>query len=100
MKKRTQEQWQTLITDYEESGLTITAFCDEQKICRKHFGERRKQLLNQATIKSNASFVPIALPPQHDRSMLTLQQGNNLVLKIPLSVSPNWLAEFIQQLQA
>jgi len=39
MKKRSPEQWQRLITEYEASGLTMTIFCDNHEICRKHFGE-------------------------------------------------------------
>jgi len=98
MEKRNPEQWQTLISDYEESGLTMTAFCAKQEICRKHFGKRRKQL-NQKNLKSTSSFVPAALPARHDKPMLELHQGKTIVIKIPLSVSPTWLAELVHQLQ-
>jgi len=99
MEKRNPEQWQALILHYEASGLTMTAFCADQKICRKHFGKRRRQVLNQANTKPASSFVPVTLPVIRDNPMLELQQTNALVLKIPLSVSPTWLAELVQQLQ-
>jgi len=98
MEKRNPEQWQALILQYEASGLTMTAFCVKQEICRKHFGKRRKQL-NRENLKSTSSFVPVALPARHDKPMLEIHQGKAIVIKMPLSVSPTWLAELVQQLQ-
>ena len=98
MKKRTSEQWQVLISDYEASGLTIRGFCKEQGICRKHFGQRRQLLFKKTNLNAASTFVPVKVPASHVKPTLELVQKNCVVLKIPLSVSPVWLAEFIQQL--
>ena len=41
MSKRSEQDWQQLIEDYQQSGLSQTAFCRERKICSK--GLKRHQ---------------------------------------------------------
>ncbi|WP_444972214.1 IS66 family insertion sequence element accessory protein TnpA [Zooshikella harenae] len=35
MKKRTAEEWQSLLDQQAASGLSAAAFCREQKLCPK-----------------------------------------------------------------
>ena len=35
MQKRTETEWQQLYTEYQQSGLSQTAFCQQKKICSK-----------------------------------------------------------------
>lgn len=43
MGKRTEEQWRELIQLHTQSGLTIKAFCIEQKISISNFYKFKKQ---------------------------------------------------------
>ena len=100
MKRRTKSEWQTLFAEHGDSGLSTTAFCRERGLNAQYFGKRQRQLQENDTVTATSSFVPVAIPARSAMSMLELQQGEGLVLKIPLSVSPGWLADLIQQLQA
>ena len=49
MTRRTPEQWQQLFAPWTASGLSQAQFCRQQGICPKHFGLRRRQLLDRTT---------------------------------------------------
>ncbi len=99
MTRRTKQDWQTLFNEHEQSGLTATAFCLERDINSKYFSLRRKQLQAKVEDKAGSAFIPVTLPTSNNNSMIELHQGK-VFLKIPLSASPTWLVELIQQLQA
>jgi len=98
MSQRSPADWQKLFTEHQQSGQSAAAFCRERKLCSKNFNKRRKQLLSKTTTQRTSSFVPIKMITQNQVLMLECHI-DNAVLKIPLSVSASWLAEFIQQLQ-
>jgi len=99
MKQRSKSEWQSLFSEHEASGLSTVTFCRERGLNPQYFGTRRRQLQDAHNLKPTSSFVPVAISAQRDASMLVLQQGEGLALKIPMSVSSAWLAELIQQLQ-
>ena len=100
MNRRTKSDWQDLFNEHKQSGLTAVAFCKERNLNPKYFCLRRKQLQtnNENTVAS--AFTVVTLPPSSATSMIELQLKETLKLKFPLSVSPVWLVEFIQQLSA
>ncbi len=49
MGKRTEEQWRELIQRHTQSGLTIKAFCIEQKITISTFYKFKKQFKSPPT---------------------------------------------------
>jgi len=100
MKRRSKEEWLTLFDEHKTSGLSATAFCHEHGLNVQYFGKRRMQLLGNNNINSTSSFLPVAVTGRNIAGMVELQLDETLRLKIPLSVSPTWLVELIQQLQA
>lgn len=48
-KHRTPEQWQTLINQHRNSGLSIKQFCQQHKLACSCFYTWRKRLAEQAT---------------------------------------------------
>lgn len=98
MKRRSKAEWQNLFSEQETSGLNVMAFCQKRGLNPQYFGKRRRQLQDRHALKPSSSFMPVAISSRRDVSMLVLQQGDALTLKIPTSVSSSWLAELIQQL--
>ncbi len=98
MKRRSKAEWQSLFSEQETSGLSVVAFCQERELNPQYFAKRRRQLQGCHALKPSSSFMPVAISAQRDASMLVLQQGDALTLKIPMSVSSSWLAALIQQL--
>ena len=57
MRKRTEEQWRELIQLHTQSGLTIKAFCIEQKISISNFYKFKKQFKSPLiTIRDHTCF--------------------------------------------
>jgi hypothetical protein len=99
MTNRTTSEWHTLFAEHAASGMTITAFCTERNLNACYFSTRRKQLQQDKALKTVSPFVPVAMQEPHAVPTLSLQQGHSLVLEIPVSVSPGWLAELVDRLQ-
>ncbi len=101
MKRRTEVQWRELFAEHESRGLTAAAFCRERGLCSSHFSTRRKQLLVKEADVSTAStpsFIPVVVSGRATTMMIELHWGNAYQLRVPTSVSPDWLATFIHQL--
>lgn len=49
MKKRSDDQWRELVNEFKGSGLSQTAFCRQQRICKTRFSEHRKRLELEST---------------------------------------------------
>ncbi|WP_420798153.1 IS66 family insertion sequence element accessory protein TnpA, partial [Marinagarivorans algicola] len=45
MKRRTEAEWQALIKEQAQSGLTATEFCKQRGISGKYFSLRKQRLL-------------------------------------------------------
>ena len=92
MAKRSKEEWQELIAEQAQSGLSAATFCRERGVNAKYFCLRRKQLSRPAV----SAFVPVQLPsPSGDDIRLDWQ---GMGVRLPASTSPQWVAEFIKQL--
>jgi len=100
MTKRTQEQWRSLFTEHQASGLKINEFCRQNTICPNYFSKRRKQLLTTEK-QSNSSSPFVSVHPTTATNAPTFSiQYNQTVMTFPISVSPNWLAKLLQELKA
>jgi phosphopantetheinyl transferase len=94
MTRRTQEQWQALVEEQKHSGLTQTKFCEHHEISSKYFSLRKSQLKttgNMVTTKPSA-FVAAQIQPRLDCIEVAHQRTH---LKLPASLSPEWLAQFV-----
>ena len=101
MKRRSQAQWRALFQQQQSSGLNAAAFCREQGVSAKYFSLRRRQLLDGATSHAEAApaFVPVALRSPLESPALEVRLGETLVLRVPTSVAPRWLAELLHALR-
>jgi len=98
MNRRTKSDWQALFTEHKKSGLTAVAFCKERNLNPKYFCLRRKQLRTEAENKASSAFVPVMMPISNNAAMIELHHGE-ILLKIPLFVSPAWLVDLIHHCQ-
>ena len=100
MIKRTQEQWRSLFTEHQASGLKAIDFCKQHNICPNYFSKRRKELLSPDKKSSEAfHFVSVTPTTQTGASSLSLQYQHT-VITLPTTVSPDWLASLLQHLKA
>ena len=102
MKRRSHAQWHTLFQAQQASGQDLTVFCQAHDICPKYFSLRRRQLLGDAVSSTaiNASaFVPVSVQRPVEAMALEIRLGDALQLRIPPSVSPQWLAALLHALR-
>ena len=99
MIRRTQEEWQGLIEQQQNSGLSANQFCKQHQLCAKHFSKRKVALKKEAV---STLFVKVNKPVSRTHSLsqqsLILKQGE-WELRIPSSVSTRWLASLIAELR-
>ena len=99
MKRRTEAQWQALFFEFEASGMTAQAFCQERGLCPKYFGRKRKQLREKKEAASGLSFTRVAVSACSEGDMMELCLGDRLRLRMPTTVSAHWLAGLVRQLR-
>ena len=98
---RTPAEWHTLFHEHKQSGQSAAAFCREHDLCPRYFSKRRQQLLNSDAVSRSPkpAFVPVAVTKSMEPVHVELQLGDALVLILPASISPAWLAELVHQLR-
>lgn len=84
--RRTAEQWQALIDQWQRSGQSMARFCKTQGIGYASFCHWRKRLADDgAAQESPVSFVDLgALPPTGPRGdwTIVLSLGNGVELRL------------------
>lgn len=93
MARLTQDQWRVLIEEQTASGRTAMAFCAERGIDNKYFSTRKSQLSKPST---TSSFVAVTTKPADNQSIQLI--AGAIQLRIPTSVSAQWLADVIKAL--
>lgn len=94
MTRRTLAQWQALFTEQAASGLSVAAFCRDRGINPSYFGIRRKQLAPTVPAPDSA-FIPVALTGSGQAPGVDIVLGEALRVRVPLCVSPTWLAALV-----
>lgn len=113
--RRTPEEIQRILKHYPSSGLSKTKFCQQYKISENALYKWIK--LNKE--KSNFNFIPVAIRQdcahtvKHedetkdnfinnkilDHNEIKIEINAGIVVKVPSTISPNWLSSFIKELQ-
>ena len=93
--RRSQAEWQALIEQQKQSGLSAAAFCREQGVLAKSFYRWRSRL----QVDRDSAFVRV-VPQSHVQHTPTgrilLEHGASRVM---LEVcDPQWLAELLKAL--
>ena len=100
MKRRTRAQWLALIQQQQSSGLNASAFCREQGVSPKYFSRRRRQLLGAISgACPEPAFVPVTVQRSVGAPDLEVRLGAALHVRVPMAVSPRWLAELLHALR-
>ncbi len=79
--KRTKEQWQTLLAEQADSGLTISKFCEQKQITKSAFYQWRKRLAgSQQDVDNPLDWLSLPLSERGERTdgwqiELTLPKG-------------------------
>ncbi|RDH42209.1 IS66 family insertion sequence element accessory protein TnpA [Zooshikella ganghwensis] len=95
MKKRTAEEWQSLLDQQAASGLSAAAFCREHKLCPKYFSLRKRQLRHSPSPQQG--FIQAHVMASSDDDVLSIRYGKT-ELRLNPGVSPTWLAALLKQL--
>jgi hypothetical protein len=82
--------WRQILADWKRSGLSISAYCQQQQLCLSNF-HRWKNKLAHAT--PEATFVPVTVVAD-TRVELTLPNG--IVAKLPLDCDTTRLLAFVK----
>ncbi len=93
MKRRSREEWITLIQEQSESGQSASQFCRDRGINEKYF----------STVKYKLRKKPRPVEPFQAIGSLSGSQGivlhsGSVSISLPLHIEPKWLASLIQQL--
>ena len=93
MKRRTQAQWQALIDEQAQSGLTAVEFCKQRGINDKYFSLRKQSLLK--TKPKSESFAVARITA--GASAIEVKT-DHATIRLPASQSAAWLADFVKAL--
>ena len=97
MIRRTSADWLSLFNEQEQSGQSAKAFCQERGVNVNYFKKRRKELVNSDAVSRPSAFVPMTVARGTDSPSIELKLSG-VVLTLPISLSPAWLAELVQHL--
>jgi len=93
MKRRTKAQWQALIEEHTQSGLTAVEFCKQRGINDKYFSQR-KQTLSKVTSKASGFAVARVTA---SASAIEVKAGSTII-SLPANQPAAWLADFVKAL--
>jgi hypothetical protein len=93
MKRRTQAQWQALIDEQAQSGLTAVEFCRRRGINDNYFSLRKNSLLRVEPKSAGFAVARVTA----SLSMIEVKTGH-AVIHIPASQPAVWLADFVKAL--
>lgn len=83
--RRTPEQWQSILNEQANSGLSQAAFCQRNAIAFATFQTWRKKL-NSPTVNTSASFVEVPRTEPDGAQALPLDQGLRVRLELGAGV--------------
>ena len=104
MFKRSQEEWQALLDEQAQSGLTITAFCQQYNLNLKSFYNQRYQRNKRQAHQNNPktrvtepAFLPVRLADKvsSTASYITVR-CQHLSIEFPVSTECEYLSRFIK----
>ena len=99
MKRRTKKEWLLLFEEQLNSNLSISTFSRKHHITPSYFYKRKSELLPVKKTVNASTFVkvkrPVVTPTvSHDIKI----QYNGAQIKMPATIKPTWLAEFLKAL--
>ena len=97
--RRSRSEWQKLIAQQQQSGLSVKGFCHQNGLNSKSFYRYRKQL-NGPDAESGSAFIKV----ERSSKSVTVAASNRVELHYRdcrlqlLGCSPSWLAALLKGL--
>lgn len=104
---RTQQEWQHIVQEFYNGGLSSSEFCRLNNINAKTFANIRHKFRNSVERSKETPFIEVTkttvverpnpmLRSSTTQPSLRLEVGDGL-LHIPLSVTPAWIADLLRE---
>lgn len=87
--------WRDTLARWKRSGLSITQFCRQHRLCLSSFHRWKNKLA--ATDTPTATFVPITIVAE---TLVELTFTNGIVAKLPLDCEPTQLVAFLKAVKS
>lgn len=100
-KYRNHSEWLSIIQQFESSGCTSTAFCQQQNLDYKYFLKRKRNLESKSAGRSKtAAFVKVQTntAKQIMPSIDLVLQYQNTRLHLSTAIDAQWLAQLMRSL--
>ncbi len=97
---RSDAEWQRIMEQQEQSGLTGVAFCLQEGIYAKTFYRQRKILRRKGLVAKPSQFIqvqPKPVPTLPIQPVMVLQYRDSR-LQMPAGAGPLWLAQLMKAL--
>lgn len=99
---RSHEQWAELFNAYEQSGLSLTDFCQINQLSQQYFAVKRREFLKTADVEheqTESNFAKVVLSGAGNKSSSGLVLNyRGAQLQLPVAVEPVWLAQLMKAL--
>jgi hypothetical protein len=97
---RSNAEWQDIIEQQEQSGLTGVAFCLQEGIYAKTFYRQRKMLRRKGLVAETKQFIQVQPKPVQAMSIQSgvVLQYRDSRLQMPTGTEPLWLAQLMKAL--
>jgi hypothetical protein len=96
-KRRSKQEWVSIFTEQQQSGLSIKAFCERQGIHLQTF-RARKSDWKPRKVKPSRSLVKIEKPVSTQTTAVIKCQFKDVELACNDSVNPQWFADMVKAL--
>lgn len=93
MKRRSPSEWQALIEEQAESGLTAVEFCRQRGLNDKYFSLRKQHV--EKTKADSSGFMVARLAPSGGAIEVRVGRA---IISVPASQPAVWLADFVKAL--
>jgi len=100
-KRRSNEEWQQLIEQQAQSGLSGLAFCQQHGLLAKTFYRQRKLLRRNGLVPVGQTFIKVQPEPTQsvtNRSGAVLHYRESR-LAVPSGTDPLWLSQLMNALR-
>ena len=90
--RRSPEQWQAIIADYQSSGLSREEFCQSRKLNLDYFGKRLR--LSKKLKPSGPAFMPVRV-----RSEGIAVELGDVTVRCTTATPVSWIADLAAALR-
>ena len=98
MKKRSKSQWQQLVSEHANSGMSTASFAAKHSMSATYFSTKRQQLLRAGFVPATSAFVQLQRSaPVLAASGIRLRHGGCEIV-LDATTDPVWLAGLVRAL--